>query len=147
MSARNEEPFHLRQEKLARIRARGIDPYPPRYHRSHTAQEAIDAFAEWEKAQSGDPPTATVAGRLTAQRDMGKATFIDLRDGSGKIQAYLKSDILGARPYAALADLDIGDFVGVRGALFRTRAGEVSVEAAECTLLAKSLQPLPEKCP
>jgi lysyl-tRNA synthetase class 2 len=145
MSARNEEAFQLRQEKLARIRARGVDPYPPRYHRSHTAQEAIDAFAEWEKAKSGGLPTVTVAGRLTAQRDMGKATFIDLRDGSGKIQAYLKSDLLGARPYAALADLDIGDFVGVRGALFRTRAGEVSVEAAEYTLLAKSLQPLPEK--
>jgi lysyl-tRNA synthetase class 2 len=87
----------------------------------------------------------SVAGRLTSLRDMGKATFIDLRDGSGKLQVYLKSDVLGAGPYAALADLDIGDFVGARGTLFRTRTGEVTVEAAEYALLAKSLQPLPEK--
>jgi lysyl-tRNA synthetase, class II len=146
MSDRNEEAFQLRQEKLARIRARGVDPYPPRYHRTHTAQEAMEAFAEWEgKTPSGEPPAVTVAGRLTALRDMGKATFIDLRDGSGKIQVYLKSDVLGDRAYAALADLDIGDFVGARGALFRTRTSEVTVEAAEYTLLAKSLQPLPEK--
>ena len=146
MPDRNEEAFQLRQEKLARIRARGIDPYPPRYRRTHTAQEAMEAFAEWEsKTPTAEPPAVSVAGRLTALRDMGKATFIDLRDGSGKLQAYLKSDVLGAKPYAALADLDIGDFVGVRGALFRTRTGEVTVEAAEYALLAKSLQPLPEK--
>jgi len=146
MPDRNEEAFQLRQEKLARIRARGIDPYPPRYRRTHTAQEAIEAFAEWEsKTPTAEPPAVSVAGRLTALRDMGKATFIDLRDGSGKLQVYLKSDVLGAGPYAALADLDIGDFVGVRGALFRTRTGEVTVEAAEYALLAKSLQPLPEK--
>jgi len=145
MSIRNEESFQLRQEKLARIRARGIDPYPPRYRRTHTADEAVQAFAEWEKAQSGDAPTVTVAGRVTALRDMGKATFIDLRDGSGKIQVYLKSDTLGEKVYQTLADLDIGDFAGAQGALFRTRAGEVTVEAAEYSLLAKSLQPLPEK--
>ena len=94
--------FQLRQEKLARIRARGVDPYPPRYRRTHTADEAVQAFAEWEKAQSGDAPKVTVAGRVTALRDMGKATFIDLRDGSGKIQVYLKSDTLGEKVYQAL---------------------------------------------
>jgi lysyl-tRNA synthetase class 2 len=145
MSIRNEESFQLRQEKLARIRARGVDPYPPRYRRTHTADEAVQAFAEWEKAQSGDAPKVTVAGRVTALRDMGKATFIDLRDGSGKIQVYLKSDILGEKAYQVLADLDIGDFAGAQGTLFRTRAGEATVKAAEYSLLAKSLQPLPEK--
>ncbi len=146
MPARDEESFQLRQEKLARIRARRIEPYPPRYRRSHTAQEACQAFTEWEeKAAADDPPTVTVAGRMTALRDMGKATFIDLRDSSGKIQVYLKSDVLGSKAYAGLRDLDLGDFVGARGFLFRTRSDEITVEAAEYRLLAKALQPLPEK--
>jgi len=146
MSLRDEESFELRQEKLGRLRARGVDPYPPRFHRSHTTEAAIQAFLEWEKAgASGDAPEVTIAGRMTALRDMGKVTFVDLRDGSGKVQVYLKSDTLGESTYASLRDLDLGDFLGVRGRLFRTRAGEVTVEAADCTLLAKSLQPLPEK--
>ena len=146
MSLRDEESFELRQEKLARLRNRGVDPYPPRFRRTHTSATATDAFVEWEKAgASGDSPSVTVAGRMTAQRDMGKAAFVDLRDGSGKMQVYLKSDVLGEKAYAGLRDLDLGDFLGVRGLLFRTRAGEITVEAAEYTLLAKSLQPLPEK--
>jgi lysyl-tRNA synthetase, class II len=146
MSLRDEEAYELRKEKLGRLHARGVDPYPPRFRRTHTSQQAIEAFLEWEKAgATGDAPVVVVAGRMTALRDMGKASFIDLRDGSGKIQVYLKSDLLGEKPYAGLRDLDLGDFLGVRGSLFRTRAGEVSVQAAEYTLLAKSLQPLPEK--
>ena len=146
MSLRDEESFALRQEKLGRLRDRGVDPYPPRFRRTHTTADATTAFVEWEKASaSDDAPFVTVAGRMTALRDMGKATFIDLRDGSGKIQVYLKSDTLGEKAYAGLRDLDLGDFLGVRGRLFRTRAGEVTVEAAEYTLLAKALQPLPEK--
>ncbi|HUS82637.1 MAG TPA: OB-fold nucleic acid binding domain-containing protein, partial [Dehalococcoidia bacterium] len=137
MSLRDEESFELRQEKLGRLRARGVDPYPPRFHRSHTTEAAIQAFLEWEKAgASGDAPEVTIAGRMTALRDMGKVTFVDLRDGSGKVQVYLKSDTLGESTYASLRDLDLGDFLGVRGRLFRTRAGEVTVEAADCTLLA-----------
>ena len=146
MSLRDEESFQLRQEKLGRLRNRGVEPYPPRYHRTHTAQEASQAFVDWEQAgATGNPPVVTVAGRMMAQRDMGKATFIDLRDGSGKMQVYLKSDVLGEKAYAGLRDLDLGDYLGVSGALFRTRMGEISVEASTCTLLAKSLQPLPEK--
>ncbi len=146
MSVRDEETFALRNEKLARLRTRGVDPYPPRFRRTHTSEAATQAFIDWEKAgATGDPPSVIVAGRMTALRDMGKATFVDLRDGSGKIQVYLKSDVLGEKAYAGLRDLDLGDFLGVRGSLFRTRAGEVTVEAAEYTLLAKSLQPLPEK--
>jgi lysyl-tRNA synthetase class 2 len=146
MSLRDEESFELRNEKLARLRTRGVDPYPPRFHRTHTSEAATQTFVEWERAgAAGEPPTVVAAGRMTAQRDMGKATFVDLRDGSGKIQVYLKSNVLGEKAYAGLRDLDLGDFLGVRGSLFRTRAGEVTVEAAEYTLLAKSLQPLPEK--
>ncbi len=146
MSLRDEQSFELRREKLDRLRVRGIDPYPPRFHRTHTAEAASQAFLQWEKAGSaGDAPAVTIAGRMTALRDMGKATFIDLRDGSGKMQVYLKSNVVGEKAYGVLHDLDLGDFVGVSGRLFRTRAGEISVEAAEYVLLAKSLQPLPEK--
>ncbi len=146
MTTRDEESFELRNEKLGRLRARGVDPYPPRFHRTHTSAEAIRSFEEWEEAGSkGEAPSVTVAGRMTALRKMGKATFVDLRDGAGKIQVYLKSDVIGDKAYAVLGDLDLGDFLGVRGNVFRTRAGEISVQAAEYTLLAKSLQPLPEK--
>ncbi|MGD0766259.1 MAG: lysine--tRNA ligase [Dehalococcoidia bacterium] len=146
MSLRDEESFQLRQEKLGRLRRRGVDPYPPRFHRTHTAQQAAQAFLDWQQAgAAGDPPVVTVAGRMLAQRDMGKAAFVDLRDGSGKIQVYLKSDVLGEKEYAGLRDLDLGDYLGVSGALFRTRMGEISIQATAYMLLAKSLQPLPEK--
>ena len=146
MTLRDEESFELRKEKLGRLRVRGVDPYPPRFHRTHTSAEALQAFAQWEEnGAEGEPLSLTVAGRMTALRNMGKATFIDLRDGAGKIQVYLKSDLLGETAYAGLNDLDLGDFLGVRGSLFRTRAGEITIQAAEYTLLAKSLQPLPEK--
>lgn len=144
--AGREESYQLRREKLERLRTQGVDPYPPRFRRTHTAQQAVEAFLEWEKTKPVEQaPEVTVAGRLTAMRDMGKATFVDLRDGSGRIQVYLKSDVLGAAAYAMLEDIDLGDFLGARGRLFRTRAGEVTVEAAEYAVLAKSLRPLPEK--
>ncbi len=146
MTLHDEESFELRMQKLGRLRARGVDAYPPRFRRTHTSAEALQTFAEWEKSGAqGDSPSITVAGRMTSLRNMGKATFVDLHDGAGKIQVYLKSDVVGERAYTALSDLDLGDFLGVRGNLFRTRAGEVTIQAAEYTLLAKSLQPLPEK--
>jgi len=146
MSARKDEFYRQREAKLAHLRQRGIDPYPPRYRRTHTADDALGAFQAWEQAGSADPaPEARVAGRITALRDMGGATFIDLRDGTGKLQAYLRRDILGEEAYQGLADLDLGDFLGVAGSLFRTRTGEVTVNAREHTLLAKALLPPPEK--
>ncbi len=92
-----DELIQLRREKLARIRARGIDAYPARTSRTHAAAEAIAAFERWEasgEATRGDAPTVCVAGRITALRDMGKASFLDVRDGTGRIQCYLKKDIL-----------------------------------------------------
>jgi len=140
-----EDLIRDRREKLARVRARGIDPYPPRARRTHSAAEAAAAFARWEAdAAQGDAPAVTVAGRVSAHRDLGKATFIDLRDGSGRLQCYLKQDVLGDA-YAGLADVDLGDFLLVSGPLFRTRAGEVTVEARAYELIAKALRPPPEK--
>jgi lysyl-tRNA synthetase, class II len=133
-----------RLDKLASLRSRGIDPYPARYHRSHTNSEAITLLDLQEK--SGIEPVAvSVAGRITAVRDIGKLAFINLADGSGKIQLFINKSQLDEASTALLKDLDIGDFAGASGKVIRTRTGEPSVDARELTLLSKSLQPLPEK--
>jgi lysyl-tRNA synthetase class 2 len=135
------EIIALRTAKLERLRSRGIDPYPARFRPSHSARQAVDLLEGRE--ESADP--VTVAGRITAMRQMGKASFIDLRDGSGRIQAYVKEDVVGAEAYETLRDIDLGDFLGVSGPLFRTKTGEPTVQAGELTLLAKALRAPPEK--
>jgi len=145
MPERGDEIFQQRLSKLERIRGKGINPYPPRYERTHTAQGALALFEQHEKAPGGDPPRVSVAGRVTAMRRMGKAIFLDVRDGSGRIQAYLRKDRLGDEAFGLVDDLDLGDFLGVAGTLFRTRAGEITVEATGITILTKSLLSLPEK--
>jgi len=130
----------VRLAKLARWRAAGVDPYPYRFTRTHEAAELqarFDALAGQEVA---------VAGRLVGgRRDMGKAVFVHLQDGSGRIQLFARANVLGDDQLAWFKELDTGDFVGARGTLMRTRTGEVSVEVREFVLLAKGLRPLPEK--
>ena len=87
----------------------------------------------------------SIAGRLMSKRGMGKVTFCDLQDGAGRIQLYVRRDEVGEEPYARFKKVDIGDIVGVKGTVFRTQRGEMSVRAEEVTLLSKSLLPLPEK--
>ena len=139
-----------RVEKLQRWRQRGVDPYPPRVRRSHSTAAAVAAFEEFEgtgrAADAGEVgPEVQVAGRLVANRSMGRATFAHVDDGDGRLQLHLRQDILGAERYAAWRDLDLGDFIGAEGTLFRTRTGEVTLRAHQVTLLAKALRPLPEK--
>ena len=144
--ARLEHIAQQRLEKLERIQARGINPYPHSYHRSHTAQEAVALFEHQERSPQAVPSSElSLAGRITASRFMGKIAFFDIRDGSGKIQLYFSHDLLGNEKYEFLHDLDIGDIIGARGKLFRTKTGEITLEVADFTLLSKSLQPLPEK--
>jgi lysyl-tRNA synthetase class 2 len=146
-----EELYQERLAKLHRLRDRGIDPYPPRYHRSHDAASAIEAFLSWEAkgaggdAPSGDAPSVTIGGRVTALRRMGKISFLDLQDSSGRIQVFAQRDKLGEDAWELLRDTDLGDVVGASGPLFRTRAGEISVEASSLTMLSKALQTPPEK--
>jgi len=135
-----ERQRHL---KLQRIRERGIEPYPPRVERTHTIAQALAAF---EEAPEGEGPTVKVVGRLMGIRVMGRSTFAHIEDGSGRIQIYLRQNVLGEEEYEFFKrDFDIGDFVGLEGRLFRTRTGEVTVEAQRFYILAKSLKPLPEK--
>lgn len=138
--------------KLERLRAAGIDPYPARSQRTHTAAEALALFeqaaANWPAGEEHPrlETPVTVAGRLMSLRVMGKAAFGHLADGSGRIQVYFKLDNLGETAYTQLKELiDLGDFLQVSGPLFRTRTGETTVEARSYTLLTKTLSPLPEK--
>jgi lysyl-tRNA synthetase class 2 len=144
MTSRLDRITQQRLEKLERIRARGINPYPPRYQRSHTAEQAVALLKEIEGGVT-KPDEVNVAGRIMAQRPMGKIVFLDLRDGSGKIQLLVRPDQLSEEVRELLKDIDIGDFIGVSGKVFRTRTGEPTVNVEKLTLLAKSLQPLPEK--
>lgn len=137
----------LREErlrKLAEWRRRGINPYPTRFVRSHVAQELQQGLRDLP-AGSESPIKTSVAGRITAKRVMGGASFVDLRDGSGRIQLYATIDALGPERYELFTQIDIGDFLGVEGLVFRTKKGELSVRVEEFTLLAKALRPLPEK--
>ncbi len=141
MPDRGEELLQVRREKLQRLKSSGIDPYPTQYDRSHTNSEAVDSFTEG-KINSGSE--VSVAGRISSIRVMGKVAFLDLIDGSGRLQIQFKKDILGEE-FTILKNLDLGDFLGVSGPLFQTKTQEITVEARTVTFLAKSLKPPPEK--
>ncbi|MFH1039529.1 MAG: lysine--tRNA ligase [PVC group bacterium] len=126
-----------RLKKLQELVDRGVNPYGGRFDRRDTAADCRDRYQEGREV--------AVAGRLTAIRGHGKAVFADLRDSSGKIQLYLRRDVLGEQAFETVNLLDLGDIVGARGTLFTTRKGEISVMVREVTLLSKALQPLPEK--
>lgn len=125
-----------RLEKLARLRARGVEPYAYSFDPSHSAAAALEAFGD------GDQTPVRVAGRLVALRDMGKTVFAHLADRSGRLQLYFKREELGDG-YSLLELLDLGDWIGAEGRLFRTRAGEVTVRVESCQLLSKAIRPLP----
>lgn len=144
MAERKDELTRSRLEKLRRIRECRIDPYPARYRPTHSVQEAVDLYKQHQGEYSDIPPVK-LAGRIMAVRSMGKATFLDIRNGVGRVQVFLGRDALGEQKYDLLKDFDTGDFIGVEGNLFTTRTGEITVKAADFTMLAKSLQPLPEK--
>jgi lysyl-tRNA synthetase class 2 len=132
-------------EKLEALRAAGIEPFPCGYHRTHTASQAISLVEQNKEILSTQEFRVNVAGRIMAKRSMGKSAFIDLRDGSGRIQLFFRINNLGEAKYNQIKEIDIGDFVGAIGKLCLTRTGEPTVEVGDFTLLAKSLQPLPEK--
>ena len=135
-----DELLQVRLAKAEKLREAGVDLYPARFKRSHTSAEALAAFDSL-----GESPV-TVAGRIVARRVMGRASFCHIQDGAGRIQIYLKQDLVSPEKYAEFRDLyDIGDHIGATGRLFRTKTGEITVEVGELTMLSKSLRPLPEK--
>ena len=141
MTSRLERITQQRLDSLSRIRARGINPYPPSYHPSHTIKEALTIFEQQEEKSQA----MSLAGRAMSKRSLGKMAFLDIRDGSGKIQLCFRRDVLDKEKYEFLREVDIGDIIGAEGKLFQTKTGETTLEVSDFTMLCKSLRPLPEK--
>ncbi len=144
MSPAIDDITRQRLDKLAALRAAGIEPYPYGYHRTHTAREAVNIVEQNKESLLTQEFRVNVAGRIMARRGMGKTSFMDLRDGTGKIQLFFRVNNLEDK-YDLVKDIDIGDILGAEGKLFLTRSGESTLEVEDFTLLAKSIQPLPEK--
>ena len=132
-----------RLDKLKTLREMGVDPYPARVPESETIGPINERFATLANEEHSGQ-SYTVSGRLMAHRGMGKASFLDVLDGTGKIQAYATLDKLGDT-YSLLAQIDVGDFVSVTGEVFRTKRGQLSIAADKLVLLSKSIRSLPEK--
>src|SRR5438445_730902 len=147
MEAERSEQELQRRQKLQALRSQGIEPYQSRFDRTHSSKEALALFEQVEKSAGADARSDRVAlaGRLVAIRVMGKATFAHIQDHVGRIQLLAKVDRLGEEAYRRFTDLDLGDIIGVRGVLFRTKRGEITCEVDDVVLLAKALRPLPEK--
>ena len=129
-------------EKLEKLKKAGIDPYPSVSGRTHTIAQALENFDKFSESKE----ELTLAGRVMARRDMGGAIFFDLRDDSGKIQGFIKEDIVGKEIFSNFSDLtDIGDFVEISGTLFKTKKEEKTLEVKDFKILTKALLPLPEK--
>ncbi|MDD2472077.1 MAG: OB-fold nucleic acid binding domain-containing protein, partial [Dehalococcoidales bacterium] len=144
MTSRLEHITAQRQEKIERLRSKGINPYPSSFKRTHDSIQAVDLLATQE-TNGSEPAQITISGRIIALRKMGKISFANLLDGTGKIQVLFKSDSLDQESASIFAELDIGDFVGAAGKMLRTRTGEPTLEANHLVLLSKSMEPLPEK--
>lgn len=135
----------LRRQKLAALRQQG-HAYPNDFRRDTLAAELHAAYDDADQAAlEAKPVRVRVAGRMLAQRIMGKASFVRLRDQSGDIQLFIQQNVLGEARYTAFKDWDLGDILGAEGALFKTRTGELSVKVEQLQLLTKALRPLPEK--
>lgn len=144
------EPIEIlrahRRAKLEQLRRWGVDPFPARFPVDGRVSEVAARFVGYDAARlEQEKPRVRVGGRVTAVRRHGKAAFFDLSDGDGRLQAYLRQDVVGESTFALLETLDLGDFWGVEGELFRTRTGELTVRAERVTVLAKALAPWPEK--
>jgi len=140
------EQVAVRRDKVAKLREAGVNPYPNDFKPIHATREIVVAH-QCATAEDLEAlrETFSVAGRVLALRKFGKASFLQLQDGTGAIQVYARRDRLGADSYEVVRGLDVGDIVGVRGRLFRTRTNELTIEAAELRMLSKCLRPLPEK--
>ncbi|HOA81601.1 MAG TPA: OB-fold nucleic acid binding domain-containing protein, partial [Defluviitaleaceae bacterium] len=134
------ELLRIRREKLKELQEKGKDPFKlVKYDVTHHSKDIHDNFDEMEGQ------TVSVAGRIMAKRIMGKASFCDIQDREGRIQAYVRKDGIGEELYEEFKHFDIGDLIGVKGEVFKTKKGEISIKAEEIELHSKSLQILPEK--
>jgi lysyl-tRNA synthetase, class II len=138
--------LRVRREKLNALTEKGLDPFGTKFNRSHTASELIAEYGETEKEELDNQEIeVTIAGRIMTKRGKGKAGFAHIQDLTGKIQIYVRTDAVGEEQYELFDSVDIGDWVGVTGLVFKTKVGELSIKAKDFKLLTKSLRPLPDK--
>ena len=141
-----EELIAVRRQHLQNLRDAGFNPWGQRFERTKLAQQVHSEFGHIESGQEIDNAEVILAGRVTAKRDHGKSAFFDLTDGSGRIQLYFKQNDIGAESYKLLlTNVDLADFIGITGNVFRTKKGELSVAVSQWQPLSKALKPPPEK--
>ena len=140
------ELFQQRLRKLEELKKEGIDPYPNHFRVTHTSKDIHETFGSLSDEElKSIKETFCLAGRILAIRDFGKASFIQIQDRKGRIQAYFQKNIIGDQAFQLFKTFDIGDFVGLEGKVFRTKTGELTLQIQNFQLLVKSLRPLPEK--
>ncbi len=146
MNFEESDQVRIRKEKLARLRALGIEPYAGRFDGKEPILPIVEKYRDHPReALESSPASAKIAGRIVGLRRFGKAAFAHLQDATGRLQVYFKADRLGERDFSLFELLDLGDHIGVAGRIFRTKSGELTIEVESVSLLAKSLRPLPEK--
>jgi lysyl-tRNA synthetase, class II len=135
-----------RIRKLEALKQEGVDPYPNRFKATRTSREIHEAFgSKSDEELKSVEETFSIAGRIMAIRDFGKASFVQVQDREGRMQVYLRKDLVGETAFRSFKNMDIGDFIGVRGKVFRTKTQELTLQAQTFELVTKSLRPLPEK--
>ncbi|MEH6992221.1 lysine--tRNA ligase [Neobacillus drentensis] len=140
------DQLQVRRDKMNAMRERGLDPFGKRYDRSHNIKELVEQYAELEKEDlEAKDVSVTLAGRIMTKRGKGKAGFANIQDLTGQIQVYVRVDAIGAETYEVFDSSDLGDIIGVKGTLFKTKVGELSVKVQEFEFLTKALRPLPDK--
>ncbi|WLR50930.1 lysine--tRNA ligase [Bacillus tianshenii] len=138
--------MRVRREKLQTLRDAGIDPFGKRFDRTHNTAQLREEYDQFSKEELDEKGAETIiAGRIMTKRGKGKAGFAHIQDLKGQIQIYVRKDRVGEEQYEVFQSADIGDIVGIKGEMFKTKVGELSVKANEFQLLSKSLRPLPEK--
>ncbi|RAP17735.1 Lysyl-tRNA synthetase (class II) [Bacillus pumilus] len=145
----NEElndQFQVRRDKMNKMREEGIDPFGERYDRSHQSAQIITEYDEFSKEDLEEKSAqVTIAGRMMTKRGKGKAGFAHIQDLEGQIQIYVRKDSVGEEAYELFKSSDLGDIIGVTGAVFKTNVGELSIKATSFEVLTKALRPLPDK--
>jgi lysyl-tRNA synthetase, class II len=146
MSEELNDQIIVRRQKMQTFRDNGIDPFGARFERTHLSQDIINEYSELSKEELEETPhEVVIAGRIMTKRGKGKAGFAHIQDLKGRIQIYVRKDAIGEDAYGYFNSADLGDIVGVKGTVFKTNVGELSVKAKEIEFLTKSLRPLPEK--
>lgn len=144
MSEELSDLLKIRREKLAEFRAKGMEPYPYHFAKTGSAAQVLNQYQDLKEGEES-PGEVSLAGRVVLKRGHGKAAFAHIMDQTGKIQIYGKLDLLGEKLFGLYQNLDLGDFIGVTGKVFKTKTGEVTIRLSSFVLLSKSLLPLPEK--